>query len=94
MSLARGGSIQLDKKFKLTKKLDGSETFLEWKQALQGQLFKIIRCNNIDKLESRITLDDEYFKKDPATAADYKTACRDADNNNCATHVSNTQPKL
>ena len=67
------------KHFKLHVTLEGPENYEQWKKAFQGQLFSLIKNNNMDTLTSASTLDDEYFKKH--FSADYKDAAKDAENN-------------
>jgi hypothetical protein len=48
------------KHFKLHVTLEGPDNYEQWKKAFQGQLFTLIRNNNMDTLTTASTLDDEY----------------------------------
>ena len=63
------------KHFKLHVTLEGPDNYEQWKKAFQGQLFSLIKNNNMDTLTTASTLDDEYFKKHFNT--DYKEALLD-----------------
>ena len=67
------------KQFKLHVTLEGADNYEQWKKAVQGQLFSLIKNIDMDSLTSASTLDDEHFKKH--FNADYKEASKDADNN-------------
>ena len=67
------------KHFKLHVTLEGPDNYEQWTKALQGQLFSLIRNNDMDTLTSAATLDEEHFKK--LFPSQYKEASKDDDNN-------------
>ena len=66
------------KGFKLPVTFDGADNYEQWKKALQGQLFSLIRNTDMDTLTSVSTIDEEHInnnKQHPFEDEQFLEAC-------------------